>query len=85
LVGLRGCTCAGKKVPPKNHQRRQLCRPSSSTVSSTFFVPIFNHRMHLGSRVAIFLLVQNTKTGEKYTKLPQSIPSGHKIFPMAVK
>jgi hypothetical protein len=25
------------------------------------------------------------QSGEKYTKLPQNIPNGHKIFPMAVK
>jgi hypothetical protein len=30
-------------------------------------------------------LVQNTKTGEKYTKLPQNISNSRKIFPMAVK
>jgi hypothetical protein len=36
------------------------------------------------SRVARFLLFQSTKTGEN-TKLPQNIPNGHKIFPMAVK
>jgi hypothetical protein len=36
-------------------------------------------------RVARFFLVQNTKTGGKYTKLPQNIPNGHKIFPIAVK
>jgi hypothetical protein len=36
-------------------------------------------------RAARFLLVQNTKTGKKYTKLPQNIPKGNKIFPMAVK
>jgi hypothetical protein len=35
--------------------------------------------------VARFFLVQNTKNGEKYTKLAQNIPNGHKIFPMAVK
>jgi hypothetical protein len=43
-------------------------------------IPFFN----LATRVARFLLVQNTKNGEKYTKLPQNIPNGHKIFPMAV-
>jgi hypothetical protein len=37
------------------------------------------------NRVARFFLVQNTKTGKTYTKLPQNIPNGHKIFPMAVK
>jgi hypothetical protein len=32
------------------------------------------------------LPIQNTKTGENtYTKVPQSIPNGHNIFPMAVK
>jgi hypothetical protein len=25
------------------------------------------------------------QNGEKYTKLPQNIPNGHKIFAMAVK
>jgi hypothetical protein len=25
------------------------------------------------------------QNGEKYTKLPQNIPNGHKIFPMDVK
>jgi hypothetical protein len=25
------------------------------------------------------------QNGENYTKLPQNIPNGHKIFPMAVK
>jgi hypothetical protein len=25
------------------------------------------------------------QSGEKLTKLPQNIPNGHKIFPMAVK
>jgi hypothetical protein len=25
------------------------------------------------------------QNGEKYTKLPQNIQNGHKIFPMAVK
>jgi hypothetical protein len=25
------------------------------------------------------------QNGEKYTKLPQNIPNGHKIFPMAIK
>jgi hypothetical protein len=25
------------------------------------------------------------QNGDKYTKLPQNIPNGHKIFPMAIK
>jgi hypothetical protein len=25
------------------------------------------------------------QNGDKYTKLPQNIPNGHKIFPLAVK
>jgi hypothetical protein len=33
-------------------------------------------------RVARFSVVQNTKTGEN---IPQNIPNGLKIFPMAVK
>jgi hypothetical protein len=37
------------------------------------------------SWVARLFLVQNTKTGGKYTKLPQYIPKGQKIFRMAVK
>jgi hypothetical protein len=31
------------------------------------------------------LLGPKYQNGEKCTKLPQNIPNGHKIFPMAVK
>jgi hypothetical protein len=36
-------------------------------------------------RVARFFLVQYTKMGVKYTKLPQNIPDIHRIYQMAVK
>jgi hypothetical protein len=35
-------------------------------------------RNRVGSTVARFFLVQNTKTGKKYTKLPRTIPNVHK-------
>jgi hypothetical protein len=35
-----------------------------------------------GCQIFIGLKYQN---GEKYTRLPQNIPNGHKIFPIAVK
>jgi hypothetical protein len=35
------------------------------------------------SRVARFFLGPKYQNGEKYTKLPQNLPNGHKIFPMA--
>jgi hypothetical protein len=28
---------------------------------------------------------KKNQDGEKYTKLPQNLPTGHKIYPMAVK
>jgi hypothetical protein len=37
------------------------------------------------NRVARFFFVQYIQTGEKYTKGPQNIPYGHRIFQMAIK
>jgi hypothetical protein len=38
--------------------------------------------MEQGCQIFLATEYQN---GVKYTKLPQNIPNGHKIFPMAVK
>jgi hypothetical protein len=39
----------------------------------------------LSTRVARFFFAQYTNTGEKYSKLPQNIPDGHKLYNMVVK
>jgi hypothetical protein len=54
------------------------CNANITIVESIFFK---SYRSI--SRVARFL--KNTQIGKNYTKLPQNIPNGHKIFPMAVK
>jgi hypothetical protein len=36
------------------------------------------------SRVARFVFVQTYQNGKKYTKWPQTIPNGHKLYQMAV-
>jgi hypothetical protein len=49
--------------------------------------------MKISFCTAIFLFVQGCQiflgpkyqNGEKYAKLPQNMPNGHKIFTMAVK
>jgi hypothetical protein len=38
--------------------------------------------IHQGCQIFHGTIYQN---GEKYTKLPQNIPNGHKIYQMAVK
>jgi hypothetical protein len=56
------------------------CRVTTSFVANYFFLLKRNHTQGC----QIFLGPKYQK-GEKYTKLPQNIPNGYKIFPMAVK
>jgi hypothetical protein len=44
--------------------------------------PLVTERLQQGCQIC---LGPNYQNGDKYTKLPQNIPNGHKIFPMSVK
>jgi hypothetical protein len=75
--------------------RHRVCETAGESGFNIFFPPIrdesFFPRKRICDRVAIFFLVQYTKTGKKYqitriyTKRPQNIPNGRKIDEMAIK
>jgi hypothetical protein len=56
-----------------------------------FYVDIASHKWYIVlvcsdcKQCCQIFLGTTYQNGEKYTKLSQNIPNGHKVFPMAVK